>query len=175
MAAFKLNYLHILAIIVVVAIIIAVVYMATNNNSGQVVAVNDTISVYYTGTLTNGTVFDSNVGKQPLNFTVGSGEIIKGFDEGVIGMKVNETKSVTIPANEAYGPVNPALIQEVPKSSFGNESIQKGSLVQGTFNGAEEQGTVTAINATTVTVDFNPPLAGQTLIFQIKIISIKKA
>ena len=63
----------------------------------------DTVDVFYTGTFTNGTVFDSNVGGQPLQFTVGSGQVIPGFDQAVLGMKLKESKTVTIPANDAYG------------------------------------------------------------------------
>jgi FKBP-type peptidyl-prolyl cis-trans isomerase 2 len=168
--------LHIGIIVVIVAIVaIAAVYFLTNNAGAQVVQKGDTVSVYYTGTLTNGTVFDSNVGKETFNFTVGANEVIPGFDQGVIGMKLNETKTITIPANEAYGPVNPSLIVKVPKSSFTNQSVEVGMYVTQTTNGQQYQGVVTAVNSTTVTVDFNSPLAGQTLIFQIKLVGIKKA
>lgn len=161
-----------LAIIVVIAIIVAVAYMATRGNAApSVVAVGDNVSVYYTGTLTNGTVFDSNVGKQPLQFTVGSGQLIKGFDQGVIGMKLNETKTITIPANEAYGEVNASQIVTVPRSQLGNGTVTVG---MGVSTSGGQQGIVKAVNATSVTVDFNSPLAGQTLIFQIKVVSIKK-
>ncbi len=163
---------HLIAIVAVIAvIIIGVVYMATNGASAQTVAAGDNISVYYTGTFTNGTVFDSNVGGQPLNFTVGRGQLIKGFDQGVVGMKLNQNKTLTLPPAEAYGEVNQSLIVAVPRSDFGNVSVQVGGTV--TTN-AGRRGIITALNATTATVDFNPPLAGQTLIFQIKVVSIKK-
>ncbi len=153
--------------------IIGLVYMATNSGaaSGPVVTIGDNISVYYTGTYTNGTVFDSNAGKAPLNFTVGSGQLIKGFDDAVVGMKLNETKTVTIPANEAYGEANQSLIVAVPRSDFNNQTVTIGMIVS-TSRGA--QGRVTAVNATNVTVDFNSPLAGQTLVFKITVVSIKK-
>ncbi|MCW6160251.1 MAG: peptidylprolyl isomerase [Candidatus Micrarchaeales archaeon] len=161
------------AIAITAIAIIGLVYMTTNSGaaSGPVVAVGDNISVYYTGTYTNGTVFDSNAGKTPLNFTVGSGQLIKGFDDAVIGMKLNETKTVTIPANEAYGEVNQSLIVTVPKRDFGNQTVTVGMMIS-TSRGA--QGRVTAVNATNVTVDFNSPLAGQTLVFKITVVSIKK-
>lgn len=170
---FKIGTIHIVGIVVAV-VVMGVLYVALSGASSPVVETGDTISVYYTGKLTNGTVFDTNVGKEPLNFTVGSGELIKGFDQGVVGMKLNENKTITIPANEAYGPVNPALIMQVPRSAFGNQSVQKGMVVTQNSNGQEAQGTVTAVNSTNVTVDFNPPLAGQTLIFTIKVVSISK-
>lgn len=161
------------AVIVVIAII-GLVYMATSSAASPVVANGDTIGVYYTGTLTNGTVFDSNVGEQPLVFTVGSGQVITGFDQGVVGMKLNQSKTLTIPVNEAYGPVNPELIISVPLKSFGNQSVEVGMTVTEDANGQQVEGTVTAVNSTNATIDFNPKLAGQTLIFTIKVVSIQK-
>jgi peptidylprolyl isomerase len=165
----KPEYIVILAIII--GALIGVIYLTTSNAASPVVATGDNVSVYYTGKLTNGTVFDSNVGKQPLNFTVGSGQLIQGFDQGVIGMSLNETKNITIPSNEAYGPVNPSLIVDVPRSQFGNQTITVGMEVTAS-NG--QSGIIKSVNATNVTVDFNSPLAGQTLIFEIKVVSIKK-
>lgn len=171
----KIKPVYILVIAVLAIIILGVAYLVTNNVAGPTVAVGDTINVSYTGTFTNGTVFDSNVGKQPLQFTVGSGELIEGFDQGVVGMHLNEQKTITIPANEAYGEINPALMVQVPSSSFGNKTVQVGmTVVSTTASGQQEQGTVIAVNETTVTVDFNSPLAGQTLIFTIKVLSIQK-
>lgn len=164
-----------------VIIIIGVIYVATNKNtvSGPLmVALGDNISVSYVGSLTNGTVFDSTAahGNQPLTFTVGSGQLIQGFDQGVIGMQVNETKNITISANQAYGQVNPSLIIKVPTAQFGNQTVQIGMTVTQTSQtgGAQHQGRITAVNATNVTVDFNSPLAGQTLIFKITVLSINK-
>lgn len=168
--AIKPTYL-IVIVAAIAVIIIGVVYMATNNASAQTVAVGDNISVYYTGTFTNGTVFDSNVGGRPLNFTVGAGQLIKGFDNGVVGMRLNQSKTLTLPPGEAYGEVNQSLIVAVPRSDFGNTSVQVGGAV--TTN-AGRRGIITALSATTATVDFNPPLAGQTLIFQVRVVSIKK-
>ncbi|MDE1869085.1 MAG: peptidylprolyl isomerase [Candidatus Micrarchaeota archaeon] len=167
----RIRPLYILAPVIAVIAIIAVIYVATNVSNAQTVAVGDTISVYYTGTLTNGTVFDSNVGKQPLNFTVGSGQLILGFENGVIGMKLNETKTITIPADEAYGPVNQSLIVQVSRAEFGNATPTVGMRVSSS-NG--QQATVKAVGTNTVTLDFNPPLAGQTLIFEIKVVGIQK-
>lgn len=171
---FKIKPMHILAIVVVIIVLIGVVYVVASDASSPTVAVGDNVSVFYTGTLTNGTVFDTNVGNEPLNFTVGSGEVIEGFDDAVLGMKLNEKKTVTIPANEAYGPVNPDLIMSIPKDKFANQSIEIGMTVGGTVSGQQVEGTVTAVNATNVTVDFNPQLAGQTLIFNITVVKISK-
>lgn len=168
--------IYILIIVILIAAILGVAYMVTSNaGSTQVVANGDTIQVYYTGTLANGTQFDSNVGKEPLNFTVGANEVIPGFDQGVIGMKINESKTITIPPSEAYGEANPELIVKVPLSVFGNETVSVGMIVRSqSSSGQQVQGTVTSVNSTNATVDFNSPLAGQTLIFDIKVVGIEK-
>lgn len=161
-------------IVVIVAVLLSAIFLVSGGGAkAPVVEKGDTVSVYYTGTFTNGTVFDSNVGKQPLVFTVGSGQMIQGFDSGVIGMKLNESRTITIPANEAYGEVNPALIITVPLSSFGNQSntVQAGMIVTAE-NG--EQGTITSVNSTNATIDFNSPLAGKTLVFNITVVAIQK-
>ena len=137
----------------------------------QVVEKDDAIEVFYTGTLDDGTVFDSNVGGAPLKFTVGSGELIKGFDEGVVGMKLNETKKVAIKAEDAYGKKRDELIVEVPKDNFGDAEIKEGMGVR-TEDGHE--GTVISVGEKSVKVDFNPQLAGKDLNFEIKVASIKK-
>ena len=168
---FALKQIYLVAIIAAIAVIIGVAYVATSGASAQTVAVGDNISVYYNGAFTNGTVFNSNVGGQPFNFTVGAGQVIAGFDNGVIGMKIGQNKTIILPPDEAYGVVNQSLIVQVPVSEFGNTAIQVGGTV--TTNRGNK-GLITALNATTATVDFNPPLAGQTLVFQIKVVSIKK-
>ena len=163
---------YIIAAALAVAVLIIVIYLEANNP--PVVAKGDNISVYYTGRLVNGTVFDTNVGKEPLNFTVGAGQMIAGFDQGVIGMKLNQNKTITIPAAQAYGAVNPALIVTVPISQFGNLTPTVGMHVSYNANGQQMQGTVTEVNKTNATVDFNSPLAGQTLIFTVEVVKIKK-
>ena len=166
------NMLAIGAAVVVIAVI-AVVSYAVFGSSTPVVQAGDNVSVYYTGAFTNGTVFDSNVGAQPLYFTAGAGQVIKGFDQAVIGMKLNQSKQVTIPVNEAYGPVNPRLIVSVPAKAFGNQTVQVGTKVSEGTGRQTVDGVVVAVNATNVTVDFNPPLAGQTLVFTIKVVGIQ--
>ncbi len=79
---------------------------------------NDNVKVHYTGTLTNGEIFDSSVDREPLGFTVGAGQMIKGFDQAVDGMELNEKKTVNIPAAEAYGERNEELMQKVAKSDL---------------------------------------------------------
>ena len=137
----------------------------------QIVEKGDSIEVFYTGTLGDGTVFDSNVGKEPLAFTVGSGELIKGFDEGVVGMKLNETKKIAIKAADAYGEKQDELIVDVPAENFGEVEVRDGMGVR-TEDGHE--GTVISIGEKTIKVDFNPQLAGKDLNFEIKVAKIKK-
>lgn len=166
--------LYFLIAIALLAVLFGAIYLIFGSNSIPVVAAGDTIKVYYTGTLTNGTQFDSDVGGNPLQFTVGSGQVIMGFDRGVIGMKLNETKTITIPANEAYGEINSQLIINVPLAKFGNQTVYVGMHVSEITNGQQLRGIVKAVNATTATIDFNHQLAGQTLIFNIKVVEIQK-
>lgn len=148
-----------------------------NNMSEEVVQKNDVVSVDYTGKLENGTVFDSSEGRSPLTFTAGEGQVIKGFDDAVLGMKVGDEKNVTIPPQEAYGERNESLIQTVPKSAFGDnaDKLQEGMQIGITNpqNGQQFPATVTKIEGDNVTLDMNPPLAGKTLIFDIKVVKIE--
>jgi FKBP-type peptidyl-prolyl cis-trans isomerase 2 len=170
----KLPKSMVYAIIAIVAIaIMALAYMVSAQ--GPVVTNGDNISVYYTGAFTNGTIFSTNVGQNPLSFVVGSPTVITGFGQAVVGMHINQTKTVTIPSNEAYGAVNPALIVTVPISDFHNETVQKGMTVYSNSSSQVEQGIVTNVSPTNVTVDFNPPLAGDTLIFNITVVKISNA
>lgn len=172
--SFKFKPIHALGIVVLLAIL-AAGYVLVSKASLPVVAVGDTIQVNYTGSFTNGTVFGSSAGGQPLNFTVGAGQLIPGFDQAVVGMKLHQRKTVTIPVDQAYGPVNPSLIIQVARSQFGNQTVQVGMTVTQTAqNGQQAQGIITAVNATNVTVDFNSPLAGQTLVFNITVVGIQK-
>ncbi|VVB77301.1 FKBP-type peptidyl-prolyl cis-trans isomerase [uncultured archaeon] len=167
------NPLYLMAATAVVIGLLAVIYLEAAAAFVPVVVAGDTVSVYYTGTFVNGTQFDSNVGKQPLQFTVGANQMIAGFDSGVLGMKLNESRSLTIPANEAYGDANPALIVPLPLSVFANQTVEKGMHVSSSANGQTFSGTVTAVNETTATVDFNSPLAGKTLMFDVKVVAIQ--
>lgn len=135
---------------------------------------NDTVKVHYTGKLQSGEIFDSSVDREPLEFTIGSGQLIKGFDHGVVGMEVNETKSVAIPSDEAYGPVQENLIQEVEKSQLPPE-IQPAigqTLIATGPQGEETRLVVREVKDASITVDANHPLAGQDLIFDIQLVEI---
>jgi len=135
----------------------------------------DTVKVQYTGTLENGTVFDTSVGREPLKFTLGQHQMIPGFEQAVLGMKVGETKTVTIPADKAYGPYRDDLVQVVNREELPTGlNPEVGQQLQGSLpGGGTRVGTVTNVTNTTITVDFNHPLAGKNLTFEIKLMSIQ--
>lgn len=134
----------------------------------------DTVKIHYTGTLDDGTQFDSSSGRQPLEFTLGSGQVIDGFDKAVEGMAVGESRTVNIPAEKAYGPRNEQMVQDVPRDALpeGLEP-QVGMALQAKGNeGQVHNLTVTAVNDASITVDGNHPLAGQALNFDIELVEI---
>ncbi|MDC1221406.1 peptidylprolyl isomerase [Salibacteraceae bacterium] len=135
---------------------------------------SDNISLHYKGTLTNGEMFDSSEGRDPLKFEVGAGQVIPGFDKAVLGMSPEESKVFTIPADEAYGSVKEELVYEVPKASIPAElKPEKGQrLVSNLEDGRQIPVTITDVTDETITLDANHPLAGQDLTFDIKIVSI---
>ena len=128
----------------------------------------DTVSVHYVGTLDDGTQFDSSRERAPLEFQVGSDQVIKGFDEAVRGMQPGDSKTVRIPAEEAYGPVDPSLIFRVPiEEAPADVAVGDEVLIEGVTYGR-----VTAVDATTVTIDTNHRFAGHALTFEIELVSI---
>ena len=136
---------------------------------------NDTVKVHYTGKLVNGQVFDSSVERgEPLQFTLGQGQLIPGFEKGLIDMKVNEKKTVNIPMNEAYGETNEQLIQEVPKSQLSDDIEPKVGmgLITQTPTGQEINLVVTEVKEESIVVDGNHPLAGKDLIFDLELVEI---
>ncbi len=137
----------------------------------QLVEAGDTVSVEYKGTLQDGALFDSSEGRGPLSFTAGAGEMIRGFDAAVVGMRLNEEKTVTLQPAEAY-PYDESRVVELPKSNFAEvETLRVGQEVV-SENGPS--GIVKEIKENTVVVDFNHPLAGKTLTFWIKVVGIEK-
>lgn len=134
----------------------------------------DKVKIHYTGTLADGSQFDSSEGRDPLEFQLGSGQVIPGFDKAVEGMAVGETKSVTIPPEDAYGPRNEQAIQSVPKSALPPdlEPVEGMSLQAQSQNQQPIQLTVVAVEEDSITVDANHPLAGQSLNFEINLVAI---
>jgi FKBP-type peptidyl-prolyl cis-trans isomerase 2 len=140
----------------------------------QQVKSGDKIKVHYHGRLTSGETFDKSEGREPLEFEVGSGMVIKGFDEGVTGMAVGDKKTINIPFNEAYGPKNPEMIIDMPKDRFPKDmEIEVGMpLAMSDGQGNQHQVVVTEIKDDVVILDANHPLAGQDLIFDLELVEI---
>ena len=134
----------------------------------------DKVKVHYHGKLTSGETFDSSDGRDPLEFEVGSGMVIKGFDDGVTGMAVGEKKTINIPYDEAYGPRNPEMVIEMPKERFPKDmEIALGMpLGMSDQQGNQFQVTVVEIKETAVLLDANHPLAGQDLVFDLELVEI---
>ncbi|MDE2518539.1 MAG: peptidylprolyl isomerase [Methanocorpusculum sp.] len=142
--------------------------------SGMSVTNGNTIRVHYTGTLTDGTQFDSSEGRDPLEFVVGSGMVIPGFDNGVIGMEIGETRTIEIPAKDAYGEKSDEMIVVIPRGEFGEgftAEIGEQLLIQ-LGDGNQIPVTITQIDEETVTLDANHKLAGKDLIFTVTLVEI---
>ena len=136
----------------------------------------NTVSVHYKGTLNDGSLFDSSYDRgEPLQFTVGSGQMIPGFEKNVVGMTVGEAKEFTLTPADAYGDHDPEGIQEVPKQMFPNGfTFEIGEIVQGEQNGNPLIAKILSEQNETVTLDFNHPMAGKDLTFNIEIVDINE-
>jgi peptidylprolyl isomerase len=134
----------------------------------------DKVKVHYHGRLTNGDTFDSSDGREPLEFEIGSGMVIKGFDEGVSGMEVGQKKTINIPVDEAYGQKSEDMIIEFPKDRFpGDMEIEQGmQLMMSNGSGQNIPVVVIEVKPETVILDANHPLAGEDLIFDIELVEI---
>jgi peptidylprolyl isomerase len=137
----------------------------------------DTVEVYYTGTFENGTVFDSNMDKKPVEFTLGNSTVIDGIDEAVTGMTVNEQKTVNIPAAKAYGEYNASLIRIVNRTGpIANTSFVVGKYFSIHNKESDTYSFVKILDVTpaTVTWDGNNPLAGMNFVFTLKLVKITR-
>lgn len=134
----------------------------------------NTVSVHYKGTLNDGSLFDSSYDRgEPLQFTMGTGQMIPGFEKNIMGMTVGEAKEFTLAPEDAYGSHNPEAIQEVPKQMFPNDfTFQIGEIVQGEHDGNPLIAKILSEQNETVTLDFNHPMAGQDLTFNIEVVDI---
>ncbi|MCW3119235.1 MAG: peptidylprolyl isomerase [Chitinophagaceae bacterium] len=140
----------------------------------QQVKNGDKVKVHYHGKLTNGETFDSSEGRDPLEFEVGKGMVIKGFDDGVTGMVVGDKKTVNIPVEDAYGPRNDEMLVEFPKERLpADMQIEEGMpLMMSNETGQQFQVVVVELKEDAVLLDANHPLAGQDLIFDIELVEI---
>jgi peptidylprolyl isomerase len=134
----------------------------------------NTVKVHYTGTLDDGTQFDSSAGREPLEFRLGTGQVIKGFDDGVTGMTIGEKKSVRIPAHEAYGEAKEEMILSLKRSEIPADiPLELGlQLMMQGQNGQSIPVKITAFDEASVTLDANHELAGQALTFALELVEI---
>ena len=140
----------------------------------QQVKNGDTVRVHYHGKLTDGTTFDSSEGRDPLEFQVGSGQVIKGFDDALVNMQIGEKKTVNIPVDQAYGQRNDDMMMEYPKSEFPDDMKPVAGME---LHMSDNQGhvfpvVVTEVQEDVVVLDANHPLAGKDLTFEIELVSI---
>lgn len=138
------------------------------------VKTGDKVRIHYTGTLSDGEVFDSSEGRDPLEFTVGSGQIIPGLDAAMPGMSVGEKKTVDVPVDQAYGAVNPEARQAVPRADIPDDiPLEPGTQLQvQTPQGQVMPVTVFEVSEEQVVLDANHPLAGRDLTFAIELVEI---
>ncbi len=151
--------------------------MAACHRKGErmTIANGTNVSLEYTLKLEDQTVVDTNVGAAPLTYTHGSNDIIPGLEKALSGMKVGESTQVVVPAEEAYGGVDPGAIQEVPKEKLPPDALHVGAQVHGKDDsGGPLQALVTEVKDQTVVLDFNHPLAGKTLYFDVKVLDIQQ-
>lgn len=134
----------------------------------------DTVRVHYTGRLLNGTIFDSSEGNDPLEFVLGTQQVIAGFDNAVLGMSIGAKSTVTIPVEDAYGPRKPGLVLEVDRSEFPAEIEPRVglNLRMEQQDGSTVNVAITEIKDSMVTLDANHPLAGEDLVFDIELVEI---
>lgn len=135
-------------------------------NESRTAKDGDTVAVHYTGTLDDGSQFDSSAGREPLEFTVGSGQVISGFDEAVRGLAIGEAKKARMEATDAYGEHRADMIITVPA-----EQAPEGLEVGDQVAAGGQPATVVSIDDDTVTIDANHQLAGQALTFEVELVS----
>ncbi len=134
----------------------------------------DTVLVHYRGTLADGSEFDSSEGRDPLRFTLGAGEVISGFEDAARELEVGQSTTVTIPPEEAYGQRYEEAVQTVPAADFaeGQEPFVGGMVRVVDPEGNEHAAEISSVVGNEVVLDFNHPLAGQTLIFEITLVEV---
>lgn len=133
----------------------------------------DTVQVHYRGTLADGSEFDSSEGREPLSFVMGAGEVIPGFDAAVSGLEVGDSATVTIPSAEAYGEHDDEGVQTFPLDFFGGQVPEVGWTVElETQDGQQVPAAIVGVSEESVVLDFNHPLAGKDLTFDITLVEV---
>ena len=155
--------------LVLVSLVLLAVLLITGCDGTELAEVSDTVKVHYTGRLADGTVFDTSVGSEPMEFTLGEGRVIPGFEQAITGMQVGESKTVTIPVDEAYGQRRDELIFEVERDRLPVDIEPEVGMQLPTSQGDV---TIIEVSEATVKIDANHPLAGQELIFDIELVEI---
>jgi peptidylprolyl isomerase len=155
-------------------LLLSMLFLVTSCSKAVNAKGGDTVKVGYTLTLSDGTVYDTTEGGEPIEFTIGNDEVIEGFEEAVIGMKVGETKTVTIPPNKAYGEYDESLVFVVDRADLPSDTEPTVGLQLQTTNsdGTVFIYTILEVNEDTVTIDGNSELVGQDLTFKIKLLEI---
>lgn len=165
----------IVILLVALSLIALLITGCSGDKEPAVAEDGNTVKVHYTGTLDDGSIFDTSEGREPLEFVMGAGQMIPGFESAVRGMKLGESKTVTIPAEEAYGPHNPELVLEVGLEEM-PEDLEYGVgdwLQMQLSDGRVIEVTVVSITDTNVTLDANHRLAGKDLTFEIELVEIR--
>ena len=150
--------------------------MSNEKKEKNLIVDGDIVSVHYHGTLNDGSTFDSSYDRgDPINFTVGSGMMIEGFENNIRGMSLGEKKKFTIPSDQAYGPHDEEAVQNIPREQFPQDmEIEPGLVVTGGRpNGQSVNATIVSENENTVTLDFNHPMAGKDLTFEVEIVHLE--
>jgi peptidylprolyl isomerase len=134
----------------------------------------DTVRIHYSGFLMDGTIFDSSLEGEPFEFTLGDGSVIPGFDAALVGMAAGDEKTMAIPPERAYGPRDEDLVAEIARAQMPPEiEPQVGSILQITSaEGDASNVIITQVTDTTITLDGNHPLAGQELLFEVKMLEV---
>ncbi len=165
---------YLLACVVLGMLAPALLMAEEKKESANTVSSGKEVSLEYTLKLADNKVVDTNVGQDPLTYTQGSGQLISGLESKLEGMAVGETKQVTVVPEDGYGSVNPQAFQEVPKENIPAEAMKVGTeLIGRDAQGRVVRPRVSEIKDKTVVLDFNHPLAGQTLYFDVKVLDVK--
>lgn len=146
--------------------------------SDEVIMQGKVATVHYVGTTpANGEQFDSSrdEGREPISFLVGVGQMIPGFEQEMLGANVGETRDFTLEPERAYGPRDPNGVVQMPKANFGDTPIEEGMMLVAELEDGPAPFSITNIDGDTVTVDFNHRLAGETLHFEVEVMSVRDA